>query len=144
MIVALVSAAVTFAPGVVQSQGASKPETVFACEYFQTDRQAADGWVHQVDLRIVERSDGRWTVEGAKQPTAVATTFPAEFGSVGRSVGLRWRDTKGKQETAYISFSDAALPDGMQAFWLSFDRPSLWKAPGYLCQSEGKTTGASS
>jgi len=140
---AIVSVAAAFDPSPVQSQTATKSETIFACEYFDSDRQAADGWVHQVDLRIVERADGSWTVEGAIQPPAIATSFPAQSGSVGRSLGLRWQDTKGNKKTAYISFSDVVLPGGLKYFWLSFDRPSLWKAPGYGCQSEGdKAAGA--
>jgi hypothetical protein len=140
---ALLSTAAAFDPQTVQPQNAAKTETVFACEFFRNEREAADGWVHQVDLRVVERADGTWTVERANQAIAVATPFPAQFGSVGRSLGLRWKGTKGNENTAYISFSDAALPNGMKYFWLSFDRPSLWKAPGYGCQSEGdKAAGA--
>ena len=133
---AFMSAAAVIQP--VTTQSATKSETVFGCEYFKTDREAADGWVHQVDLRIVERADGTWTVEDGKVAPATATQFPAQFGSVGRSLGLRWKNARGHQKTAYISFSDAKLPDGMEVFWLNFDRPSLWKAPGYFCQSMGR------
>ena len=132
---AFVSAAAAIQPRTTQS--ATKSETIFGCEYFKTDREAADGWVHQVDLRIVERGDGTWTVEDGKEAPAIATPFPAKIGSVGRSLGLRWKNARVRQKTAYISFSDAKLPDGMQVFWLNFDRPSLWKAPGYFCQSMG-------
>ncbi len=30
---------------------------------------------------------------------------------------------------------DMALPAGQQAMFLSLDRPSLWQAPGYVCQT---------
>ena len=133
---ALVSIAATVNPP-LRAQSAANSETVFACELFHDERQAADGWVHQVDLRLAERANGSWTVEGADQALAIATAFPAQFGSVGRSLGLRWQDSNGNKKTAYISFSDVALPNGMKYFWLSFDRPSLWKTPGYGCQSQG-------
>jgi len=132
---AFVAAAAAIQP--VTTQSATKSETIFGCEYFKTDREAADGWVHQVDIRMVERADATWTVERGKEAPIIATPFPAQFGSVGHSVSLRWKDARGHQRTAYISFSDAKLPDGMQVFWLNFDRPSLWKAPGYFCQSMG-------
>jgi hypothetical protein len=122
-----------------------KQETIFACELFHNEREASDGWVHQVDLRIVERTDGTWTIEGANRVPTVATAFPAQFGSVGRSLGLRWKDTSGVEKTAYISFTDIALPNGMKYFWFSFDRPSHWKTPGYGCQSDGdRAAGAGS
>ena len=133
---AFVSAVTIAQPATIQP--AAKSETTFGCEYFKTDREAADKWVHQVDLRIVERADGTWTIELDKYATAVATPFPAQFGSVGRSLGLRWRSARGHEKTAYISFSDAKLPDGMQIFWFNYDRPSLWKTPGYFCQSTGR------
>lgn len=58
---AFVSAAAVIQP--VTTNSAIRSETIFGCEYFNTDRDAADGWVHHVDLRMVERADGTWTVE---------------------------------------------------------------------------------
>ena len=133
IILRLVSAAAIIQPLITQST--TQSAKIFGCEYFSSDRDAADGWVHQVDLRIVERADSMWTVDGGQEPPAIATPFPVQFGRVGRSLGLHWKSTTGNHKTAYISFSDVKLPDGMQVFWFTFDRPSPWRAPGYLCQS---------
>jgi len=124
----------------VQAAPVKASGEVYACRYFRNEREAGDGWVSIVDMRIVERPDGTWTVEMANEPSAIATAFRAQFGSVGRSLGLRWQDKKGNTKTAYISFSDVAIPSGIKYFWLSFDRPSLWKTPGYGCQSQGDTS----
>jgi len=131
---ALLSVAATAVdPAPVQ---AAKPETVFACEFFRTEREASDGWVHHVDVRIVQRSDGLWTIETAEHALTTAKPFRVQFGSVGRSLGLRWKDSNGSDKTAYILFSDQALSKGIEYFWLSFGHPSLWKTPGYGCMSD--------
>jgi hypothetical protein len=112
-------------------------DTVFACQYFRTEREASDGDVHVVDLRAVRHADATWTLEWADKPPVSAISFPSEFGSVGGSVGLRWRDVKGKEMKAYISFSDIGNDNGKQYFWLNLKRPSLWQPPGFGCESQG-------
>ncbi len=132
-------ALLTAAP--VQDHSAS--DTVFACQFFRTDQEASDGTVHSVDIRVVRRADSTWTIQRQNESAVNATSFPAEFGSIGRSTGLRWLDANGKTKTAYISFSDMKLPGSKEYFWMNFDKPSLWKAPGYGCESDGlQGTGA--
>jgi hypothetical protein len=126
---------------VAHEPAASAPESVFACQYFRNDAEASDGSVHTVDLRVAKRTDGTWTLQRQNDAVVIATEFPADFGSIGGSVGLRWEDGKGKRKTAYISYSDIVAPAGKKYFWLSFDHPSLWQAPGFGCESQGDAAG---
>ena len=116
-------------------------DTVFACQYFRNQEEAGDGYVHVVDMRVVRRSDSRWTLEQASQRPVVATKFRVNLGTAGGSMGLRWHDAKGKRRTAYVRFSDVGDPFRLEYFWLGFNRTSVW--PGYGCQSQDKgLTGA--
>jgi len=128
-----------------QPQASSESDTVFACQYFRNDDEASDIWVHQVDLRVVDRGDGRWTIERPNQVEANAISYPTDLGSAGRSFELRWRDASGTTNTAYMSYPKADLPHSIRYFWLTFDKSSPFKAPGYGCQSAGNdvTGGAS-
>jgi hypothetical protein len=110
---------------------------VFICQHFQAD---ADNGSVREDLRIVQvgslnDTTGQWTIQWPGQPPIAAAPFSASFGSVGGSIGLRWQDANGRQKQAYISFSDIH-GSGKIFFWLSLDRPSLWQAPGYGCESQ--------
>jgi hypothetical protein len=123
------------------AQAQQPADTVFACQYFRNQEEAGDGNVHVVDMRVVRRSDSRWTLELANQRPVVATRFRANLGTAGGSIGLRWQDADGKGRVAYVRFSDVGNPFRLEYFWLGFDRTSVW--PGYGCQSQDKSlTGA--
>jgi hypothetical protein len=115
---------------------APSSDVVFACQFFRNDSEAQDGVVGFVDIRVLKRADGTWTLERNDEPLVTATPFLAYFGSVGRSLGLRWQDKRGKVRTAFLSYLDVVLPAGKEYFWPSFDRPSLWRTPGYGCESQ--------
>ena len=85
------------------------------------------------------RQDGSWTVIWSGKAPVKAETFPANFGSVGGSVALRWTEPDGKKQTAFVSYSDQVLANGTKAAWLGLGKPSLWQAPGYLCSTPPRT-----
>jgi len=113
---------------------------VFLCQHFRTMHDAERGTV-RADLTIVQSGSlhdatGQWTAQWPGQSPIAATPFPASFGSVGGSVGLRLQDANGRPREAYISFSDIHAETGKVYFWLNLDRPSLWQPPGYGCESQ--------
>ena len=119
-----------------EQQPSRAADTVFACQYFHTDREASDGSVHVVDLRAVRHADKTWTLEWANKSAVVAKSFPANFGSIGGSVGLEWQDAKGNPQKAFLAFGDVIDGSGKEYFWLNLKRPSLWQTPGYGCESQ--------
>ena len=129
MIAAVLPAAVAASP--------LTDDVVYACEYFATDAQMSDGWVHQVDLRAVRHSNATWMIERAGEPPIQAHEFQGNVGDTLRTVKLGWKDRRMAKKTAYVSYADVALPDDMKVAWLTFDQPSFGKAPAYFCQSRG-------
>ncbi|WP_447762741.1 hypothetical protein [Sphingopyxis panaciterrae] len=85
-----------------------------------------------------------WLVQWAGKEPVSAMAFEANYGSVGGSTGLRWSED-GRERVAFVSYSDIKMANGSEAFWLSFDKPSLWQPPGYVCDSGSsqKSEGAS-
>jgi hypothetical protein len=125
------------------AQGPPEQNISYACRFVRSERDNPDPRVH-ADLRMMRHGlsqTSRWTLTWPDHPEVIATGFAAEFGSVGGSQGLRWKEN-GVEKRAYISFSDLRPADGSSAFWMSMNRPSSWQGRGYVCQSEPPRTGA--
>lgn len=116
----------------------SNSDAVFACQYFQPE--PSDDWVHVVDMRAVKHADASWTLERPSHRAVTAKSFDARHGSLESFLTLRWQENR-REKRAYLSFANIALPDGIRLFRLNFDQPPPWKAPGYICQSDGKGAG---
>ena len=115
----------------------STDDVVYACEYFTTDAQMSDGWVHSVDLRAVRHGNANWVIERAGEPPIQAQESQGNVGDTLRTVKLGWQDSRMAKKTAYVSYADVTLPDNMKVAWLTFDQPSFGKAPAYFCQTRG-------
>lgn len=124
------------------AQESAPQDIAYACSITRGDNDEVDPRRH-ADFRMVRHGPSptaQWTIVRAGQLEINAAGFEAEFGSVGGSQGLRWRES-GTEKTAYISFSDIRLADGSSSFWMSMDRPSLWQGAGIVCQSEPSQSG---
>jgi hypothetical protein len=123
------------------SQDSAPQETSYMCWRVRGDGDEVDE-SRPADLRMVRHGQSetaQWTLAWPGRPDITATGFPAEFGSVGGSQGLRWQEN-GADKTAYISFSDLQLANGATALWMSMDRPSLWQGRGIICRSQPSRT----
>jgi hypothetical protein len=55
------------------------------------------------------------TIFWPEQAPIKAKSFPADLGSIGGSLGIKWREPKGQAMTAYLSFSDIITGYGASA-----------------------------
>jgi hypothetical protein len=112
---------------------------VYTCEYIASEADEPHTPARNDLLLVSNTADGigkgSWTATWPGKTAVLADADTVQFGSVGGSVRLRWHDIDGKDRTAFISFSDMEVQDGSKAGWLSFDKPSLWQAPGYMCST---------
>jgi hypothetical protein len=120
---------------------AQSQTVAYVCGYMRNGRSNPDP-TSRPDLRLTRRaaqSGSLWTLSRPGQPEIVATGFPAVFGVHG-SEGMRWQEN-GAEKRAYITYAEDRLSDGSRVLWFSFNRPSLWETPGYICQSEPPQAG---
>ena len=118
---------------------AASAQEVWTCEYLATELAESHEPL-RADLVLNNEASpaqkgGSWTINWPGKAPINAEIFPAEFGSMGGSVALRWTEIGGKKQSAFISYSDSVLANGTKAAWLGLGKPSLWHAPGYLCST---------
>jgi NADH-quinone oxidoreductase subunit H len=118
------------------AQSADASRDVFACSFVKDENSDPDS--HVVDLRAERHTTAEgevWLLSFANGSSVQGKAFDASFGSIGGGTGIEWRDKSGKTRRAFVSYSDIIMEGGQKAMFLSLDKPSLWQAPGYVCQT---------
>ena len=115
---------------------------IYYCSFMATNKDENTA----VDLVMIrhpktETSGETWVLRWADEPESDALAFDIDFGSHGGSKGLQWKNEANELKRGFISFSDLIAKSGSLGLWFGLNKPSLWRAPGYGCETDIKMLG---
>jgi hypothetical protein len=110
---------------------------LYYCSFKSADDQKFSNAVGLVMVRRpkTETSSETWLLQWSGKPEYDALAFEYNFGR-GGSNGLQWKDESDKLNRGFILHSDIVAKNGSRGLWFTLDRPSLWRAPGYGCETD--------